>query len=141
DPAGWIWDGGGPSALIRRHVDPGGAAQSREAYVARLYAAFCEAASRLDPGRGALVDYAALPAAVWQSVAPHFGLAVDAGLRARMQAGAAMNAKAPVGRPQPFAGDGAAKQAAAGEALRRAVDEHALPALERLRARHAAASG
>jgi hypothetical protein len=140
-PAGWIWDGDTPSAPFRRLIDPGGAAQSRESYVTRLYAAFCKAAGRLDPRRGALVDYAELPPAVWQSVAPHFGLAVDAGLRARMQAAAAMSAKAPIGRPQAFACDGAAKQAAAGEALRRAVDEHALPALQRLRERHAAASG
>jgi hypothetical protein len=58
-----------------------------------------------------------------------------------MQAAAAMNARMPVGRPQAFAGDSSAKQAAAGEVLHRAVDEHALPALQRLREHHAAAGG
>jgi hypothetical protein len=138
-PAGWIWDDGGPAAPFRRYVDPEGAAPSREAYFARLYAAFCETAGRLDAARGRLVDYASLPAAVWESVAPHFSQAVDAPLRARMQAAAAMNSKAPVGRPQEFSADAAAKAEAASAPLRQAVDEVARPALQRLLARHAAA--
>jgi hypothetical protein len=36
-----------------------GAAQSPEERIARLYGAFCDAAARLDPGRGKLVPYAA----------------------------------------------------------------------------------
>ena len=110
----------------------------REAYVARLYAAFCEAACRLDPSRGRLVDYPSLPAAVWETIAPHFGQPVDAQLRARMQSAAAMDAKAPVGRPVAFGGDSAAKQAAAGDSLRSEIDRHARPALTRLKALHEA---
>src|SRR5688572_6130260 len=136
-PAGWIWDDGGPAPPFHRQIDPAGGAKSREEYLARLYAAFCEAAIRLDPARGLLVDYTTLPAAVWEAVAPHFSLAVDGTLRGRMQAAAAMNAKAPIGRPEKFAGDAGDKQAAAGEALRRAIDEHTRPALLRLRACHA----
>ena len=143
-PPGWIWDGGAPAAPFLRYVDPEGIAPSREAYVARLFAAFCDAACRLDASRGRLVEYPSLPAAAWETVAPHFGQPVAAPIRARMQAAAAMDAKAPVGRPAAFGGDAASKQAAAGEALRREVDLHARPALSRLlalRAATAAAAG
>jgi hypothetical protein len=134
-PAGWIWDGDEPAAPFAKLVDPGSASRSREEYAARLYGAFCDAAARLDPARGRLVDYDALPAAAWESVAPHFGLAVDAPLRARMAAAARMDSKAPLGRPAEFAGDGAAKRAAASAALQRAVEELARPRLAALRAR------
>ena len=137
-PPGWIWEGEAPAGAFARSVDPDGVAQSREAYVARLYAAFCEAACRLDPGRGRLVDYPSLPAAAWEIIAPHFGQPADATLRARMQSAATMDAKAPIGRPAAFGGDADAKQAAAGESLRREVDRHARPALARLLALHAA---
>jgi hypothetical protein len=139
-PAGWIWDGGDPATPFRKHIDPEAAAQSREAYVARLFAAFCGAAGRLDPGRGQLVEYPSLPAAVWETVAPHFSQPVDPALRARMQAAAAMNSKAPVGRPEKFSGDTEAKQAAASAALCQAIDDLARPALLRLRTGHAAAA-
>jgi hypothetical protein len=139
-PAGWIWEGGDPAAPFRKHVDPQGTAHSREEYVARLYAAFCDAAGRLDPGRGRLVDYASLPATVWETVAPHFSLSVDKSVQGHMQAAAAMNAKAPVARPEKFSADAAAKKAAASDALCRAIDELARPALQRLLSRHAAAA-
>ena len=48
-----------------------------------------------------------------------------------------MNSKAPIGRPEKFAGDAADKQAAASEDLRRAIDAYARPALGRLKALHA----
>ncbi|HEU4517075.1 MAG TPA: hypothetical protein VFR77_07200 [Steroidobacteraceae bacterium] len=137
-PPGWIWDGGVPTAPFSRYVDPEGAAQSSEAYVARLFAAFCDAACRLDASRGRLVEYPSLPAAAWEAVAPHFGQPVDAPHRARMRAAAVMDAKAPIGRPAAFGGDAQAKQAAASDALRREVDRHARPALARLLALHAA---
>lgn len=137
-PAGWIWDGNGPAAPFRKYVDPEGRAQSREAYVARLYAAFCEAACRLDPDGGRLVDYAALPAAVWETVAPHFSLTVDKAVQGHMRAAAAMNSKAPVGRPEKFSADAAAKNASASAALRQAIDAMARPALVQLQSRYAA---
>ena len=137
NPAGWIWDGEQPAAPFVKAIDPEGASRSREEYVARLCGAFCEAAGRLDPARGALVDYASLPGATWEVVAPHFGLSVDGPARARMQEAAGMNSKAPIGRPEKFAGDTEAKQAAASEVLRRAIDTYARPALDRLKALHA----
>ena len=136
-PAGWIWDGQGPAAAFGKYIDPESASRSREEYLARLYGAFCESANRLDATRGRLVRYESLPAAVWDVIAPHFGLSVDATLRARMQETATMNSKAPVGRPAKFAGDAAEKQAAAGDELRRAIEAHARPALNRLNARYA----
>jgi hypothetical protein len=136
-PAGWIWDGGQPAAPFAKVIDAQGASRSREEYVARVYGAFCEAASRLDPAHGALVDYASLPDAAWDAVAPHFGLAIDGPVRARMREAAGMNSKAPIGRPEKFTNDAGTKQAAAGEALRRAVDACARPYLDRLKSLHA----
>jgi hypothetical protein len=136
-PAGWIWDGERPAAPFLKSIDPEGASRSREDYVARLFGAFCESAARLDPARGVLVDYASLPGAAWQVVAPHFGLAVDVPARARMQEAAGMNSKAPIGRPEKFAGDAAGKQAVASDELRSAIEAHARPALDRLRASYA----
>jgi hypothetical protein len=136
-PPGWIWDGQTPNAAFAKVIDPEGAAQTREEYVARLYGAFCAAAGRLDPAQGRLIDYASLPAAVWERVAPHFAQAVDAALRARMRGAAALDAKAPVGRPVKFEGDADAKRAGATDELRRAIDAHAGPALERLRSLYA----
>jgi hypothetical protein len=135
-PAGWIWDGGAPAAHFARLIDPEGAARSREEYVASVFGALCEAASRLEPAHGALVDYEALPSAVWERVAPHFGQPADAAARARMQEAAAMNSKAPVGRPAKFAADAADKRAAASDGLRRAVDALARPRYDALRRRH-----
>jgi hypothetical protein len=51
-----------------------------------------------------------------------------------------MNSKAPIGRPEKFGADAAAKQAAASALLCRAVDDLARPALLRLHSRHAAAA-
>ena len=136
-PAGWMWDEAGPAAPFARLIDAGNASRSREEYVARAYGALCAAACRLDSSRGALIDYASLPAAVWERVAPHFAQQVDAALRARMQDAAAMDSKAPVGRPARFEPEAAAKREAVTDALRRAVDEFARPPLEALRRRHA----
>ncbi|HET8691030.1 MAG TPA: hypothetical protein VFM30_02785 [Steroidobacteraceae bacterium] len=139
-PAGWMFEGEAPAAPFARLVDPGGAERKREEYVARVYGAFCEAALRLDPARGRLVDYAALPDAAWESVAPHFGLAVDEPARLRMRVAAGMDSKAPVHRPAKFSEDAQAKREAASPALRAAVDAHARPALGRLKSLHGGAS-
>ena len=132
-PAGWIWDEAGPAAPFAKLIDPGGASRSREEYVAHTLGALCEAASRLDPARGSLVDYTSLPSAVWERVAPHFAQQVDATVRARMLHAASMDSKAPVGRPERFAADAEAKQQAATDGLRRAVDAFARPPFEALR--------
>ena len=76
------------------------------------------------------------PEAVWESVAPHFGLAVDGAARKRMVEAARANAKAPVSKPETFAADSAAKQAAASASLRKAIDALARPNLESLNRIH-----
>ena len=92
--------------------------------------------ARLDVGRGRLVPYESLPAAVWNIVAPHFSLSIDASQRDAIAAAARRQAKAPIGTATEFTSDVAAKQEAASPAPRRAIESLALPQLERLRQRH-----
>jgi hypothetical protein len=136
-PAGWMRDAAGPASELRRYVDPEGAAQSPEEFVARLYGAFCAAAGRLDVGRGRLVRYETLPAAAWEIVAPHFSQSIDDRQRERMAQAARIDAKAPVGKVVEFVGDAPGKQAAATAALRQAVDAFARPPLQHLEGLHA----
>lgn len=136
NPAGWIWESGAPVPHFAKYIDPEGAARSREQYVARLYGAFCRAAARLDPRQGRLVRYETLPGAIWDTIAPHFSLTLDAAARERMAKTSAMNAKAPPGANAPFANDTGNKQAAATAVLREAVLHYARPALEELEELH-----
>jgi hypothetical protein len=135
-PPGWVWDANGAARPFASIVDPGGASDSREDYVARVYGAYCEAAARLDPRRGRLVNYEELPAAVWETVAPHFSLSIDEQERRRMAEAARNNSKAPPGRAVEFIRDDAAKQAAASVELRQAIESFARPRLENLRRIH-----
>jgi hypothetical protein len=136
-PAGWMRPTEASSGELGRYVDPEGVARSPEEFVARLYGAFCAAVGRLDAGRGRLVRYETLPAAVWEVVAPHFSLSVDGRQRERMAQAARINAKAPVGKIAEFASDAASKQAAASVDLRQAIESFARPPLERLERLHA----
>jgi len=135
DTPGWLKDTDEPAQRLARVIDPAGASRGREEYYARLYAAFCDAATQLDPARGKLLRYETLPAAVWEVLAPHFSLALDERQRQAMREAARQYSKAPVGQPTDFAPDAASKQAAVSAALRQAVAALALPALQRLTAR------
>lgn len=135
-PPGWMQGTEGAAATLRQRVDPAGDSKSAPDFAARVYGAFCAAAGRLDASRGRLVDYSALPAAVWEVVAPHFGLPVDDPQRERMMLAARVDAKAPLGKATEFAGDAGAKQAAATTELREAIAAFALPALRQLEQRH-----
>jgi hypothetical protein len=135
-PAGWMQGAGGPAAELRGRVDPAGASRSPEDFAARMYGAFCDAACRLDASRGRLVRYEALPAAVWETVAPHFSLHIDEDIRARMTQAARVNSKAPVGQAVEYSGDTLQKQAAAPAALREAIATLAAPSLRRLEQLH-----
>ena len=135
-PPGWLRDPAGPASHLGKISDSGGESKSSEEFVARLHGAFCEAAGRLDARRGRLIQYEALPAAVWETVAPHFSLAVNSLQQQRMAAAARVNSKSPVGKNLAFAGDATAKQAAASAGLRRAIDLFARPQLERLAKLH-----
>ncbi|HZF17992.1 MAG TPA: hypothetical protein VE046_18845 [Steroidobacteraceae bacterium] len=134
--SGWLWDPNGPAGHFASIVDPDRASRSPEDYVARLYGAFCMAAARLDPRRGRLVRYDALPSAVWEFVAPHFSIAIDERQRQRMAQAARNNSKAPPGKAVQFVRDDATKQAAASAELRQAIESFAQPHLEQLRRLH-----
>ncbi|MGE0438412.1 MAG: hypothetical protein AB7P94_15855 [Steroidobacteraceae bacterium] len=121
-PPGWLLGADEMSARFAAIVDPRREATSNEDLVARAYAALCEAVARLDPARGRVLGYESLPAAVWEVVAPHFSMPVDEAARARMAQAARRPAKAPVGATTAFNADSAAKQAAASDALRRAIE-------------------
>ena len=136
-PPGWFQNAGEASRGLVAHVDPEGVAKSREDFVARVYGAFCAAAAGLDPSRGRLVSYESLPAAVWNTVAPHFALAVDPSQRDRIADGARRHAKAALGATSEFRSDIAAKQDAASPKLRQAIETLARPQLERLMRLHA----
>jgi hypothetical protein len=118
-------------------VDPHGTATTPEAYVARVYAAFCDAIARLPVATGMLVAYPTLPTAVWDVVAPHFGIDVDAAAQQRMAEVAKTYSKKGGTAGTAFTPDAAEKQAAASPALKSAIDTIARPALERLLSQHA----
>jgi len=80
--------------------------------------------------------YDALLASVWDIVAPHFSLSVDARQRQQMAEAARIHSEAPVGTTPEFAQDSAMKQAAASAGLRLAVNSIARPELEKLRSLH-----
>lgn len=129
---GWLRDSAGAANPFVDVVDPARASRSAEDYMARVFAAFCTAARRLDPQRGGLVAFEHLPAAVWDVVAPHFGLVPDPPALKRMADAARVNAKSPINRPAAYTPDDEAKRAAASPELRHAVDSIARPAFERL---------
>ena len=137
NPPGWWQSTAGAARGLAARVDPEGAAKSPEEFVARVYGAFCAAAAGLDPERGRLVGYEALPAAVWDIVAPHFSLQVDPSHREQIADVARRHAKAALGTVAAFKPDIASKQGAASAQLRHAIDLLARPQLERLLRRHA----
>ncbi|MGB5131947.1 MAG: hypothetical protein WBO00_04990 [Steroidobacteraceae bacterium] len=141
EPPGWLRDSLGRSGPFSRFVDPEGTSRSPEEFVARLYGTFCEAAARLDPRRGRLVPYEALPDAVWEIVAPHFSLSIDAGQRSSMAEAAQIHAKSPLGKAAPFVRDGATKHAAASAELRQAIESFARPQMEHLERIHTSSRG
>ena len=136
-PPGWFQGTAEAARGLVAQVDPGHASGSREEFVARAYGAFCAAAAGLDAGRGRLVSYESLPAAVWEIVAPHFSLSVGPSQRERIAEAARRHAKAAIGTVAEFRSDVAAKQDAASPELRRAIDSLARPQLERLMQLHA----
>ncbi len=133
-PPGWLRNADGPVEPFAGLVDPEHGSASVEEYAARAFGAFCRAAARLDAAHGRVLPYPSLPSAIWETVAPHFGLKVDESCRRRMADAAGGDAKAPLGRAKTYASDVARKQAAATASLRAAIDAFAhapLAGLER----------
>ncbi|MEY8018397.1 hypothetical protein [Mycobacterium servetii] len=78
DPPGWLGLQAHPQRAARRFgLDPASVpAMSRAEFAARALGAMLEAAAS-DPHGRLCIDYADLPAAAWNRVAPHFGLETD----------------------------------------------------------------
>jgi hypothetical protein len=77
-----------------------------------------------DPGRRLCIDYAELPAAVWQRVAAHFGLEIDAAAIERMAEQSRFYSKDT--EPQVFSGD-AAEHRPVSDEIREAAQRFAEP--------------
>jgi hypothetical protein len=102
-----------------------------ETYVARIVARFSQAVlDHWDTGGGMLVDYAELPGAAIERIAPHFGLVLGERERAAMAAVARHDAKA---RDQHFVSDTARKQRAASPAIRSAAETIVTPIYDQLK--------
>ena len=104
NPPGWLELQTTPQGAARRFgLDPAAVpAMARAEFAARALGAMLEAAAT-DPAGRLCIDYADLPAAVWQCVAPHFGLEADPAAIDRMTEESRFYAKDPVARV--FAGD------------------------------------
>jgi hypothetical protein len=103
-PPGWVALQAAPRAAARRFgLDPATvASMTRTEFAARALGMMLEAAAT-DPAQRLAIDYADLPSAVWQRVAPHFGLELDAAAIARMTAESRLSAKD--SEPRLFTGD------------------------------------
>lgn len=133
-PPGWLRDGRG-ARLFADLVAADGARDERdddEAFVARLFAAYCRAVTALDAGRGLVLPYDDLAQAVATRLAPHFGLTLDEATLQRVMAASQRDAKAPPDTDAAFAPDGGRKRAAASDRLREAVQRLAEPDWRRL---------
>jgi hypothetical protein len=104
EPPGWLGLQGRPHGAARLFgLDPAAVpAMSPVEFAGRVLGAMLDAAAA-DPHRRLLVDYTDLPAAVWQRVAPHFGLQADATAVGRMIEESRFYSKDPEARV--FAGD------------------------------------
>jgi hypothetical protein len=125
EPPGWLGlQAAPPRAAQRFGLDPAAVpAMPRAEFAARALGAMLEAAAS-DPDRRLLIDYADLPAAVWQRVAPHFGLEADSAAVERMLEESRFYAKAPGARV--FAGD-APQRRPITDAMREAAQRFAEP--------------
>src|SRR5271169_6113843 len=85
NPPGWLGLGvTAPGTARLFGLDPGAVpARTRVEFAARALGAMLEAAAA-DPAGRLSIDYADLPGAVWQHVAPHFGLEADIAAIERM---------------------------------------------------------
>lgn len=102
----------------------------QEEYCAMALARIAEAARSDHAGdHGALVNYAQLPEALFETILPHFGVAPDTDARAAIAGVLRVNAKQP---EQPFAADSGEKRSAAGAAVAAAAAAHMQPVYEAL---------
>ncbi len=106
-----------------------------EEFMARTLRRFCraavEAAKATPPGLFLAVPYSRLPDAIWETIAPHFGIALTDRDRDVMRAEARYSAKATGGVE--FKSDSESKRAQATPYMKRLADELVGPAIEELR--------
>lgn len=103
-PPGWLGLGAVPPQTARRFgLDPASVpASGRVEFTARALGAMLWSAAA-SPGRRRCIDYSELPTAVWERIAPHFGLEIDAAAIERMTEQSRFYSKA--AEPQAFSGD------------------------------------
>jgi hypothetical protein len=125
NPPGWLGLGVTPPRSARLFgLDPAAVpARARVDFAARALGAMLEAAAT-DPAGRLSIDYADLPGAVWQRVAPHFGLEADGEAIDRMIAESRFYSKDP--SPRVFDGD-ASKRYLITDAMRTAAERFAEP--------------
>jgi hypothetical protein len=126
EPPGWLrlqdWPQG---AKQRFGMDPAAVpAMTRTEFAAHALGAMLAAAAATDPTGRLCVDHAELPDAIWQRVAPHFGLDVDDAAVTRMSEESLFYSKDSA--PRVFTGD-APEQRAVTEEISRAARQIAEP--------------
>jgi hypothetical protein len=101
NPPGWLGRQTASARAARLFgLDPAAVpAMTRPEFTARALGAMLESAAT-DPGQRLCIDHPDLPAAIWQRVAPHFGLEIDTAAIERMTEQSRFHSKDPA--PQPF---------------------------------------
>jgi hypothetical protein len=132
-PPGWLNLQATPARAARLFgLDPAAVpAMARVEFAARALGAMLEAAAT-DPARRLCIDHAGLPAAVWQRVAPHFGLEADPAAIELMIKESRFYAKDPA--PRVFPGD-APERRPMTDAMREAARRFAEPGYRALASR------
>jgi hypothetical protein len=130
DPPPWFHPESDPQPAAWRHgLDLAAVStMTRVEFAARMLGATLEAAAA-DPTRRLCIDYAELPAAVWERVVPHFGLEVDLVGIERLIEESRFYSKSLV--PRVFAGDGPDSRPMT-DAMREAAERFAEPAYRAL---------
>jgi hypothetical protein len=107
-------------------------ALERHSYRARVLARICEAVLQDANGTDLLLHYRDLPQAIWERIAPHFGVTLSPERIALMREVASRDAKRPA---LPFIADGEGKRAEADGALTQAAERFTMPAYRELERR------
>jgi hypothetical protein len=132
-PPGWLGLGVTPPRSAGLFgLDPAAVpARARVEFAARALGAMLEAAAT-DPAGRLSIDYADLPAAIWQRVAAHFGLGADGAAIERMIEESRFYSKDPA--PRVFHGDGPQRSLVT-DAMRAAAQRFAEPGYRALASR------
>jgi hypothetical protein len=132
NPPGWLGTSARSAVARMFGVDVSASlAMTQEEFAARALGAMLEAAAT-DPAGCLCIDYTELPAAVWERVAPHFTLDINAEAVRRMTAEARFYSKDP--KPRVFAGDDPERRPLTAESCE-AAEHFAEPAYRALEAR------